>query len=393
MIVAATARSASPFSSRFARVAAGLTLVAGLFGLSGMALAQSQSTRTLEGDQLVLTHLAQDQAVVRFTAFQDKLTGLGQALSGFCANPTDEGLAAVRSAQAAAHLQWAAVQHLRPGPLLLHLRSDRIAFWPERRNIVARQLGAILKAADPKLFETGALGRQSAAVQGLTALDHLLNSKVGEAALKGADFGGEAGGYRCAYAQAVAANLTGIATELTGEWRIIAEEAAAKRASVLGDTATAAINSLYASSLTAMQVVVDQKFLIPLAASIDEAKPDLAEGLRSGLSSRLIANNLQALRAIWLGEDVGGQSASFASLLPDTDDARKLRADLAQAFAEAEAAVAKLGAPLSELVADPARRPLVEQAFRAIKRVQAIVTQTFPPMIGVTLGFNELDGD
>jgi predicted lipoprotein len=50
-------------------------------------------------------------------------------------------------------------------------------------------------------------------------------------------------------------------------------------------------------------------------------------------------------------------------------------------------------ADLGEAAADPKRRGRVDAARAAIKTAQTAIASTLPGDVGVTLGFNSLDGD
>ena len=50
-------------------------------------------------------------------------------------------------------------------------------------------------------------------------------------------------------------------------------------------------------------------------------------------------------------------------------------------------------ADLGEAAADPKRRARVDAARAAIKAAQTEIAKTLPGDVGVTLGFNSLDGD
>ena len=343
--------------------------------------------RTQAGDKEFLAGLVRTHIQPRIDALATSTGDLTERLDRFCANPDAAGFDAAKTGYNAAMDAWAATQHLRPGPLLLELRSDRIAFWPERRNIVNRQLSQLLASRDPKLLEPGALAHQSAAVQGLTALERLLFDK----GVTAASFGGDdTGRHRCAVAAAIGHNLATLGTEVRDGWAELGPKLAAGEATPVGPTATAAVDNIYASLVTMIQIVVDQKILFPLGPNPEEAKPTLAESVLAGRSLRNVSINLAALRAILTGE-AGGPG--YTSLLPDNPAGAAAKAETAKSFDTALAAADAVPVPLAQAVADPKQRPKVEALFRTAKVAQTTMTRTLPPLISVALGFNELDGD
>jgi predicted lipoprotein len=150
------------------------------------------------------------------------------------------------------------------------------------------------------------------------------------------------------------------------------------------------VNNLYSSVLTMMQVVEDQKIMIPLGKSLEGAKPALAESARAGRSLRNIALNLASMRAFMTGEK---DSPGMLSLLPATPEATAAATTTEKAFDEAITAANAVPVPLGTAVTDPEQRPKVEALLGATKGALTMLNRTLPPLFGITLGFNELDGD
>ncbi|WP_247887012.1 imelysin family protein [Azospirillum sp. SYSU D00513] len=357
--------------------------VLGLLLPSGPALAE----RSEAGDKAFLDGLVRTHVQPRVSALASAGAELAARFERFCAAPDAAGLDSVRGGYDAAMDGWAGAQHLRPGPILLEGRSDRLAFWPERRGIVGRQLGQFLSAKDPKALEPGALAKQSAAVQGLTAIEILLHDK---SPTPESFTGDEAGRYRCALGTSIARNFAALTAEVRDGWAELGPKLAAGEATAVGADARESANNLYRSVLTMIQVVVDQKLLAPLGQSLEDAKPALAESPRAGRGLRNIALNLAAMRGFLAGENGG---PGMLTLLPATAEGTRAASVTLAAFDEAQAAAAAVPMPLGPAAADPQARPSAEALLRAAKKAQSHINQTLPPLLGITLGFNELDGD
>ena len=142
----------------------------------------------------------------------------------------------------------------------------------------------------------------------------------------------------------------------------------------------------YTNLLTELQIIGDQKIAAPLAASPAEAKPKLAEQWRSGRSLRNITFNLEAIRRAMFG------AGAFETLLADAQFA-DLKARLSAAFDQAIAAAKDVPEPLDRTIADPMARKKVELLFVRLNQLRDIAKQEVPTALGITLGFNELDGD
>ncbi|MBP2300967.1 imelysin family protein [Azospirillum picis] len=349
----------------------------------GPALAARQADK----DTAFLAGMVRTHALPRFDALVTAATAYADTLDRFAANPTAAGLDEGRSAHIAVTDAWAAVQHLRPGPLTMNLRADRISFWPERPGVVQRQIGQILRDHDPKLLQPEALARQSAAVQGLTVLERLL---FDDAVTVDSFAGSDAKLYRAKLAAAAARNIAHIATEARDGWKELEGPLAAGRETVLGPTPTEAVNTLFSSAITAMQVIVDQKLMAPLGTSIEDAKPLVVEALRSRRGLPNIAQNLKGLRALLMGEHGG---PGFISLLPESEDGATAKQAIDESFAAAIGAIEAVPGPLDKAVSDPAARKKTESALRLIKAARVEMLGTLAPLLDITLGFNELDGD
>lgn len=276
---------------------------------------------------------------------------------------------------------WMSAQQFRLGPLSEGQRAERFAYWPEKRNIVQKQLFELLAANDPAKLTPESFAGASVAVQGLTALERLLF----ETGARDAFLGGDQQKIRCAVVTAIAANLAAVAHETVEGWTAALgdpQQAAAPFAVNPAEATTQFYNNL----LTELQIVGDQKIAAPLAASPAEAKPKLAEQWRSGRSLQNIILNLAAAKRAMFG------AGAFETLLADPQSA-DLKARLSTAFDQAIAAAKDVPEPLDKAVVDPAARKKVELLFVRLNQLRDIAKQEVPAALGITLGFNELDGD
>ena len=155
------------------------------------------------------------------------------------------------------------------------------------------------------------------------------------------------------------------------------------------------------------QIVAEQKIGAPLGADIAAENPKAAEQWRSSRSGRNINLNLMTARNSF--QEAGG----FATLLrPDHAD---LVAEVEKAFAavlDAQGVSFGTKSPndysqlLDELklegvvvegsfpqISDEDRRKNATDLIVRINHLRDLLRQKVPPVIGITLGFNELDGD
>ena len=276
---------------------------------------------------------------------------------------------------------WAMAQIIKMGPASLFLRYERFAYWPEARNATGRALEALLASSNPKDLSPESLATNNVAGQGLTALERILYDGDNSAILLRAP--GSDGVQRTAVGLAIARNLSRIAAELLADWTapngVRAAVAAGRGWNNLFAGGAEASSLLLTDLVTAFGMMHDVKLLAVLGDSIANARPRMAESWRSNRSKRSLGLNLEAARSM---------AMAFARPLRPERKAQ-MEADFEAAMRAVEAAPADLGAAS----ADPAQRPRVQAASDAIRKVQLEVAEILPAALGITLGFNALDGD
>jgi uncharacterized protein len=336
--------------------------------------------------------MARDYLLPRYQSLVRAADRQEQSWVAFCKQPSADGFAAVRSAFQAAMDAWMPLQHVHTGPASLQSRIDRIYFWPERKNAVSKQVAALLQAGDAAALAPDRIAVASVAVQGLPALQLLLYD--GDDPAHPFLTGDQAAAFRCAYGTAVARNLTAIGAQIVEGWTaaIAALQAQPARPGAeygLPPSPKESAQQLFTDLLTLFQLVGDLKLALPLGQSLDNPKPKLAESWRSGRSLRNVELNLESARAMYGQERTTG----FRSLMPAGGDNDDLDKQIVEAFAAASSSLAAVPMPLDAAVADSSARPEVQEALADIRHVRDLVGQELPPTIGLSVGFNALDGD
>ncbi|MDY0884982.1 imelysin family protein [Dongia soli] len=327
---------------------------------------------------------ARDIAIPSLKTFVATTEAQVKAAAAFKAKPDAAGLDGLHKAFGDVSDAWMAAQLLRFGPLSQEQRMDRVEYWPERRSITDKQLAGLVSAADTSKLAPDVFARASVAVQGLGALERLIYE--GDNPLQHFADASPAAAYRLALVAAIADNLHRIANEALADWQALEPKLAKGDQAGLAATPVEATGQIYAGLLTTMQIIADQKIGLPLGKDINLAKPNQAEQWRAGRSLQNIALNLAAMRHAVTGNDAG----SFASFLGGKDIEPRLSA----AFDDCHKALAAIKQPLPEAVADDKDgRQQVEMFYVKLNLVRDILTQEMPGAIGITLGFNDLDGD
>ena len=176
---------------------------------------------------------------------------------------------------------WAAVEMFRSGPAAKDFRRDRFYLWPERKNAVARALAAALSTPDSVSMDDAWMQQQSAAIQGLPALERLLFDD-GEA--KASLLPGSA---TCRLGVAVSRNAARLASLMLADW------ASRAKSSTPADR-----TALATDIVTGIALSKDEKLEAVIGKSEAQVKPRAAEFWRSRRSLRNLALNLETYGAI-----------------------------------------------------------------------------------------------
>jgi hypothetical protein len=366
-----------------------LFLAAVLSLLAAPARADSTDEARFQAFDLAM---ARDYLLPRYRALALATGKQEQSWAAFCRQPSVDGFAGARSAFQDAMDAWMPLQHIHTGPASLQSRIDRIYFWPERKNAVIKQVGTLLQSGDAAALAPERIAVASVAVQGFPALQLLLYD--GEDPARAFLAGDPAAALRCAYGTAVARNLSAIAAQLVEGWTaaIAAMQAVPPRYDSsygLPPSAKETAQQLFTDLLTLFQLVGDLKLALPLGQSLQNPKPKLAESWRSGRSLRNVALNLASAQAMYGKE----RSAGFRSLMPASGDNGGLDEKITEAFADTASSLSAVPMPLDAAVGDSGGRPEVEVLLTNVRHLRDLVGQQLPPTIGLSVGFNALDGD
>jgi hypothetical protein len=280
----------------------------------------------------------------------------------FCAGPDESGFAQLRRSYGRLADAWASIEFVRSGSGAEDFRAEKFYFWPERKNAVERALNALLAAAKPEELAPEAMRNASAAIQGLPALERLLF----DAGASKDDFRDSAAAqFRCQAGEAIARNAAAIAGEISSSFSI-------GKLAITGEAKAALATDI----VSAYATIKDRKIEPVLGKDRNAARPRLAEAWRSGRSLRNIEINLRSLAT---AANIALEGIPEEVSLPfTTEQARRIAAGLA----------GDLGA-----LAAGERRSDVVLLRDAIDAAEDTALIEIPAALGVTIGFNSLDGD
>lgn len=324
---------------------------------------------------------AQKIVLPAFDHLVDVTSTFAATADAFATKPDATGLDAVKQGFNSVADAWASAQQFRIGALAQEQRAERFAYWPERRNVVEKQINALLSGKGQDGLAPDQFANGSVAVQGLPVLERILyGDDKGQQLL-----GGDKAERRRAIVVAISHNLKAIAADAQRVWAANTKDAV-KAANIFAANPSEGVAQSYTNLLTITQIVADQKLGAPLGgADAATAKPKAAEQWRSHRSLRNIQLNLEAAKNSVLAP--GG----FADLLPA--DQAALKDTVTKAFDDAIAATKAAGDDLAAAVTHQDHRKAVTALLVKVNHLRDLLRQQMPPAIGVTLGFNELDGD
>ncbi|WP_404379238.1 imelysin family protein [Caenispirillum salinarum] len=340
-----------------------------------LAAAPDFPTETVLTDHIQPRHAALHQTADR----------LHEAAAGLCADAPTADLDAVRKTFHDTMDAWAGVQHVTYGPIENFNRRFRLQFWPDPRNVLERELADLLREQPTDILAENGLTFASVAIQGLPMVERLTFGPHADALADGADTGERT--YRCRLLEAVTANVAAIAEGLESNWRETGEPwPAAFRDPAAADLVAddADLAGLVLTGLTTqLQSIRDQRLLTVMGDTGDAADPAKAESALSGRSLRGIAASIGAMAE--------GFNLMFTPALAAAEP--ELADLMGRAFSQTQATAQGIDGPLGEAVTDPARRANVEKLATQVRALQQLLATRVAPALGLSLGFNSLDGD
>lgn len=335
---------------------------------------------------VLVQHAIDNHFVPHFKVFETSAHALAKETAAFCADPSDAHRAALRARFKSTALAWAEVEYLRMGPASEAGRHERIAFWPDPRGVMERQLRPVLANRDASLLEPGALTKQSASLQGLPALEVLLadeTTPIGAAT--------DDGTYRCKLAVAISGNVASLAGEIVtdwtkdGGWRDRMLRPGSDNASY--HSASEAAAEVAKSLLTGLQLMLEAQVKPRLeVAKEGRAKSSGLPFRKLGYSDEYLLAGLKSTQSLYV-------ATALDSYLPD--DKQKFRQLVSTGFETLSRLIS------ADMKATPkpasAQSGSAPDTFKTVSNMlggirRAIATEMLPAA-EISLGFNELDGD
>lgn len=344
--------------------------------LLGLTLAACSPT---DPQTTVSAALAEGVLLPAHSVWKEADVGLATSAKAFCAG--NEDLAAARQAFLTAQSAWASLQPMAVGPLAEGNRAWQVQFWPDKKNLVARQVQALVNSK-PQL-SVADLDKSSVVVQGLTAYEYLLFDP--EIDLQNA----EQKARYCPLLVAIGERQQALATTVVEQWQ--GETGALNQFKLFPNDryaeASEAISDLLRTQVSAIDGL-KKKLGAPLGRqSKGVPQPYQAEAWRSQASLANLGAALSGAEQLWHG----AKSDGIQALLGSDQDALKQRIDAA--YADTRQQLAGLQRPLGDLLADEAGRQTLNAFYDSLNVLHRLHEGELARALGIQLGFNAHDGD
>lgn len=302
----------------------------------------------------------------RFEALAENAETLSKTANSAC-SPESKAL---QRAYGAAFDTWIAASHLRLGPTEVDDRAFALAFWPDGRGATPKALSQLINDADPIAQTPDAYRDMSIAARGFYALEFLLYD---DALMQAGD-----SAYHCRLIRTISADIAHTSEAILLDWQNgYMDVLLHPRAEGPYQSQEEVVKALFNTLNTGLEFTADTRLGRPLG-TFERPRPTRAEVWRSGRSARHVILSLASLRDL---------AMVLASEYP------ALAARLDHQFATAIDQVTDLNDPVFASVNVPQSRLKVEILQQTIQGIRSSVTNELGPSLGVTAGFNALDGD
>ncbi len=195
---------------------------------------------------------------------------------------------------------WAELQPLLVGPLAEGNRAWQVQFWPDKKNLVGRQVEQLVNGDKP--VDAAALGKASVVVRGLSAYEYILFDSKPDIATA------EQKARYCPLLVAIADHQKALAEDILKTWN--STDGMLSQMTKFPNQRYAdsheAIADLLRSQVTALDTL-KKKLGAPMGRqSKGIPQPLQAEAWRSHSSLKSLEATLKAAQAVWVGVDNQG---------------------------------------------------------------------------------------
>lgn len=329
--------------------------------------------------QTVNHALVNEHIIPRYQHLAESSAALATRTEQLCQQPDQAHLNAAQQAFHHTMDDWQAVQHIQFGPIENLMRNFSMQFWPDKKNLIGKQLNILLAEQDPATLKTDALYKASIGVKGLPALERLLfTGQLSEL---------ENNSYRCQLTSTIAAYVAENSAATVTEWQQEYSASvfnAGSEDSYYDNHQEAAVDMLK-SLVEPVEAIRDQKILRPLDNG-EKVRPRRSESWRSERSIRNIQLNMASLQNLY-----AGNSHSVDSLLREQGAAAQAD-QISALFSHIIGQLKNVKGPLATSLYQAETVTQLQQISTALKQLDVELNAAMQTL-DIQLGFNSRDGD
>ncbi|MDY7566376.1 imelysin family protein [Pseudomonas sp. RTC3] len=297
----------------------------------------------------------------------------------FCQGTSD--LDTARADFLHAQKAWAELQPLLIGPLAEGNRAWQVQFWPDKKNLVGRQVEQLV-SAQPQI-NADALSKSSVVVQGLSAYEYILFDANVDMANT------EQKTRYCPLLIAIGERQKALAEEILTGWN--STDGMLAQLSKFPNPRYADAHEAIAELLRVQVTALDslkKKLGTPLGRQTKGIpQPFQADAWRSKASLSSLEASLISAETVWSGVDNHG----LRGLLPA--EQKPLADKIDAAYAASRQLLSALKPPLTDLLATDAGRQQLNAFYDSLNALHRLHEGELAKALGIQLGFNANDGD
>lgn len=355
--------------------------------LLGLALCGAQNAHAEDTPPFkdAIDRFIKGYAIPVYGELQANTQQMNTAVIALCDNPGKEALTQAQNRFSDLLASWAAAELIRFGPIRAENRMERIFFWPDPRSRGLKQVQKLLyKTQQSSSAEPMNLRGKSVAAQGLSALEFVLFADDA-AALTSVDTNRA----RCIYAKALTANLSEMANVVLAEWQETGTFAILMRN-------PGADNNIYRSEAEVFReilksvseaLIITQQAKLQVGDTPEKPSPRKAPFSRSGETLNYLQAVMQNIMRL-------NKAVEFARMIPETEhgSVKQLVFELEQVNKTIEQ-LQNFQMSWATLVTSKNGFEKLTYVGIPINSVQEFYSETLPEQLGLSMGFNSLDGD
>lgn len=353
---------------------------------AGSLHAASPKGPSQEQWQQLNSALVTQHIMPRYKALQKASAELEMRSKALCIAPDMAHLEQTRAAFHETMDAWQGIQHVQFGPIENLMRNFSMQFWPDKKNLIGKQLNNLLKVKDPETLSPEYFNKASIGVKGLPAIERLLfsNSETKE-------FSDNS--YKCQLTSAISSYIATNSQATIDEWANYSTSVttAGSEGSYYEDHKEAAVDMMK-SLVEPVEVVRDLKVLRPLGGEVKEGKTGKVrakrtESWRSERSLQNIQINIAALHQLYSGTD----EVNVKQLLAEQGSTAQAE-DIEQQFITVESRLQQIPAPLITQMKQGDTIEQLQHLSTELKQLHQKLSSAMQPL-NIQLGFNSRDGD